>query len=129
MASLSFTHKYGCIDTFTIKDRHLTIYFHDSPRWICNIRKDSISSKGDCDIVLYDNYGEIYRMKFLNQQLTSETNNLQVRQEFISLEPRETTLYQLPDIAINVLKSMDHPVGLETLRRLAEQIHKPRQPV
>lgn len=123
MSCLKFTNKYNLIDSININNTTIFIYFNDSMRWICDVKKDSISSKGDYNLSLYDNYGEIYSMKCVNKQLTTETRKIQIMQDYITLRPSDNTLNQMPDLVINVLKTIDHAVALETLRRVTEQIH------
>jgi len=123
MPNISFTNKYALIDSIRINNVIMTINFPDSTRWICDLKKDSISAKGDYTVSLFDNYGESYMIKMLNRELTYETRKIKIVYDQIMLYPQENTLNQFPDIVINVLKTIDHPVGLETLRRITEQVH------
>lgn len=123
MPNISFTNKYSLIDSITINNVRMSIYFPDSTRWICDLKKESISTKGDYTVSLFDNYGESYTIKLLNRELKYDTRKIKIMHEQILLYNFENTLNQLPDIVINVLKTIDHPVGLETLRRITEQIH------
>ncbi len=123
MPNICFTNKYSLIDSITVNNVKMPIYFPDSTRWICDLKKDSISAKGDYTVSLFDNYGESYKIKLLNKELTYDTRKIKIMYDQIMLYPRENTLNQFPDIIINVLKTIDHPVGLETLRRITEQVH------
>ena len=123
MSVLSFTNKYNNIETIQINNAQYSIVMHDSSRWICKFEKENISYKGDFDITLYDNYGEIYKMKYINNSLTYDVYKINIIEHMILLHPRDALLYQMPDIAIDVLKTINHPVGVETLYRLSREIH------
>lgn len=123
MPNISFTNKYALIDSITINNVKMSIYFPDSARWVCDLKKTSISAKGDYTVSLFDNYGESYTIKLLNKELTYDTRKIKIMHDQILLYNFENTLNQLPDIVINVLKTIDNPIGLETLRRITEQVH------
>jgi len=106
-----FTNRYREVTTF---NGHT---FHLDSRWICALFKEPIGKNKDL-VTLIDNYCEIYCITVDNGVIECEKG--QLLNNRINLLSKNNTLFQLPDIAIDVLQTINHPVGLETLCRIAK---------
>lgn len=106
-----FTNRYKEIPSFNGYRLHL------ESRWICAEFKDSIGFNMDL-FTLIDNYCETYCITVDNGLISLEKG--QLINNRINLVSKNNTLFQLPDIAIDVLQTISHPVAIETLCRLAK---------
>ena len=119
-----FTNKYYLINSYIFKNNNIIkIEFDNTSRWICDIKKTAITTNGDFEFVFYDNYGEIYRIKLLNDEYVYNSKKIRFNNNELLFIPSDTTLFPLPDIAINVLKTIADPIGIETLRRIAKEVN------
>lgn len=119
---LSYSHKYNLVDSFDVKGSKIKIGFDNTSRWICDVKRATISNNNeDYDFTLFDNYGEIYRIKWLNSEFVYDKNTMRFYDDEFILHPKNMTLYPFPNIAIDVLKTISDPIGLETLRRIAHR--------
>jgi hypothetical protein len=119
-----FTNKYYLINSYTFNNNNIIKIGVDNPtRWICDIKKSPITANGDYEFTFYDNYSEIYRIKLLNGEYIYNSKKILFNNNELLFIPSDTTLFQLPDIAINVLKTIADPIGIETLRRIANQVN------
>ena len=123
-AKLYFTNKYNLIETINITNTEYHVGMSDGSRWVCKYDKEHIGNKDDYNISIYDNYGEKYTLKYYNNILTYDTNKIIVDTKNIYLYSKDNTLYPMPDLVIDVLNTIQHPIGVETLRRLCEKINK-----
>jgi len=115
-----FTHGYNKIAEIS----GFKLNINDNSRWVCCLFKDSIGVKGE-QVTIIDNYCEPYIMTIdKDNMLSINKGSIDPFNKTISLTPERHFLHQLPDIAIDVLQSCSHPVGLEVLSRIAKVVHK-----
>lgn len=89
-------------------------------RWICAAFTEIEGVNGEL-ITLIDNYCEIYtiRRNKSTKLLDLDKGQINYIYNIIYLLSNNNTLSLLPDIAIDVLQSISHPIAFETLRRIA----------
>jgi len=87
-------------------------------RWICSINKDNIGKTG-VEYTLFDNFSECYRLR-VDEENGITIDKGEIRGNSIKLNPKLLILLPLPNFAIDVLQTISHPVGLETLHRVAQ---------
>lgn len=113
-----FTNKYNEISEINGLKIHL------EGRWICCVFRDSLGKRGEI-INLIDNYGERYTITIDKIKDEFNIDKGSFYQSGIYLHPLLNFYSKLPDFAIDVLQTISNPVGLETLRRVADTIkHK-----
>ena len=109
-----FTHNYNSITQ--VGDFKIQI----EGRWICCIFKDQIGASGE-QFTLIDNYCESYYLIFNGGEVKIDKG--EICDNYLRLRPAKHFLHPLPDIGIDVIQTTSHPVGLETLSRLASVVH------
>ena len=115
-----FTHSYKKISE--VKGFKLSIT-ESTERWICSLFKDSLGLKGE-RITVIDNYCEPYIILFdSDNNISTSKGSVDIYNKIISLTPKLHFLHRLPNIAIDVLQTCSHPVGLEVLSRIASVVH------
>ena len=115
-----FTHAYKKISEVNGFKLNIT---DSTDRWICSLFKDSLGLKGE-QITVIDNYCEPYVLIIdTDNNISASKGSIDVYNKFISLTPKLHFLHPLPNIAIDVLQTCSHPVGLEVLSRIASVVH------